>query len=46
MKKITITVALLSLLLQFFIPINTYALSSDFINNTEIVSNKDSYGHL
>lgn len=43
MKKITITVALLSLLLQFFIPINTYALSSDFINNTEIVSNKDSY---
>ena len=43
MKKITITVALLQLLLQFFIPINTYALSSDFINNTEIVSNKDSY---
>ncbi|MGQ7463016.1 hypothetical protein ACTGZQ_11040 [Streptococcus suis] len=43
MKKITISVALLSLLSQFFIPINTYALSSDFINNTEIVSNKDSY---
>ena len=43
MKKITITVALLQLLLQFFISINTYALSSDFINNTEIVSNKDSY---
>lgn len=43
MKKLTISVALLSLLSQFFIPINTYALSSDFINNTEIVSNKDSY---